>query len=1774
MNNNEQLIEQIKIIIEGLTKEQAKLNQSSDAYKDISNAVLAFSNSLTILNGQIALSDKQLSNFASKMQAVLSGQKTRFTALGVEARTSKLAPIIKGSALEYASRLTAKDLQLQTATVKSSPTQDDKLAEKAEKSAARLDIATNRMQTALNKFNTVQKRYLEALDKLKGLEGRAGVLGTPEQKSPDVIKGITFDIDSVKDNPTKLTVLTSEIRKETASLNDATLEAERAIRDFEKRISNADKSRPKIDSAEKANADTISKISALKKEMEDLGDARSAQWMEQNMGNRPVRTPGMGDSDWLRLIQEDTKRLEAFYQAQLKIVEEYKAKIKAAASQASQGATGTFSGTGTTVKEGDVPQGKTTVDKKAEKLKKATESLNEAIDKNLEVQKKYQKVIQMLYDLDMKYGPRSEGKPSPYPAPTPIETPEMLKAGVNFSDAESIKQRAEQVKKGGAAYKTATNDAIRNIREFQQKLQELDKLKAMQNIGSYIPGGAGAARILDEKAAKLDPNFTRDKIKSVSTEPSSNITKVRYEYQAAEGVIKSTTFTVDKFGRVLVDTQRRFRGFFENVGRDILEALKWSIAIAAVYGPLNALNQLVDIAIKNQSALADVAIALGNATQSTGEIFQATADIAAQTGEELSGVVEAYNLAYKATGSMEDATTRFAVANKLLTDAIVLSKLSTLDQAESIDVLTAALRQTNTPLDQGTTLLDKWVAVTKVAGVDLTTLALGFSVLGEAADAVGLSMEELNAVIAIIAEGSAQSGKEIANRARALVAGFQSDGARQEMAKLGISFIDGEGKARSFLDIMKEISALSKTGVINPDQLSKLTLAIGGGSRGSATAISFIENLGKIDKLVAAQNNSQGAAAQALGKKLNTVETATTRLGNAFQELAQALGDKGGILDAFKVGVDLVTLLTKSIADLADVAGRAGPALIGTLGAATLFSRRPDLLNGGAGYQVGQMGGINASVNAFGQRTGASLYNTFNKNKANPAGTLAAMEFGGKFAQNAAAGGLAILGSAAPNFLAGRNSQGIGNIVGGIMGGLLGSAGGPMGTAIGASIGSAILEGMVNSAEDYKIRLSDALAPSPIPEPPKPGKDNAPDVTKDEKLKALLEDLVGSKTGLKGLDEFFNSQNKNFENFIGKLKYGSGFAPSGFSDTQALLEQVKRIEEAGGRFQGQRFVPLTEEEKKKLEELRKMLAAETKLIEDRNKKYTKTTPIEDQQISDAIDARSKELESKFGKGLIGAAAYNRGKEALGGFSATAPQFMNVLSGVEGFDKQTFLKQYSNITAQGNTADLENLNQMKQIIIDANTAMDSGSLSTEDYAEKQKLATQTSLDLYEAVTKLYNQYAAQATLLPTLEFPTAKLTSGTTEEDFKKIAVGFSDQALKDQVDAKAITDETAQAIKDSYQDVIVTIGDTVYTFEGTTTDAINKAFERLVAEGKALQESAKGIDFQTFDMSQEQLLSVANGPQYDALLKKLQSFGYQPQLEDNIAITTKDQKITPLYQKDFKVLQYLLQQILKTEEKQLDGMFNLPEGSSFWVPAQAAQMSRDTANAQGALDATQFNGGVSNFDQAVVKFGNWVEQMKGFRQGEQQSFWPTKFEDQMKLFRQGEQQSNINLPKTLAQIGKLNLPIYGPFENKLNKEPVPFGGQIPQQYLAAYNAQYAAKPTTQSQQPTGLEALTQSILTFFKSLGLSSMTPKPTGLGVTDVPTLPSAQPSQTNLQDIGAIIANGVSNLTTRLNLTIDSRTVVQVDGRQLAAVVKQYLKSDLLNFAGGTGNRSVSVI
>jgi TP901 family phage tail tape measure protein len=419
----------------------------------------------------------------------------------------------------------------------------------------------------------------------------------------------------------------------------------------------------------------------------------------------------------------------------------------------------------------------------------------------------------------------------------------------------------------------------------------------------------------------------------------------------------------DEFGNATLHASRNAQTFFQNVGRDTVKVVEWAASYRSVYTAMNSVIQAAGEMKDIQNTMTDIAIATGTAADQLQRYYDAALSVANETGSDVTNTLEAQSKAYRAAASEGD---RFTAANTLLRDSLILAKLGSMDETEAIDTLIASLRQSGMGLTEGTQLLDKWIRTTQNAGVSLKDLSTSFAITSDVADTVGVDIDHLNGIIAVLAEKTTLSSTEIGNAVRTMFANITSDEATKTLGEFGISVRDVNGNMRDWLDITQNIVDLMNSGLLNDEQINKLANALGGGSRRGPQLIALWKSFGEVNNIASQSMNANGEAAKAMDTKLATLTASVNELHNAFNELAQTLGFKGGFLEMATKGIEIVTGLVKGIDSLAKSFGNSTSAIAAFAAGYTLLSK----VMGTSNLAATTLGGL---PNAYGN-TGLGSY--------------------------------------------------------------------------------------------------------------------------------------------------------------------------------------------------------------------------------------------------------------------------------------------------------------------------------------------------------------------------------------------------------------------------------------------------------------------------------------------------------------------------------------------------------------------------------------------------------------------------------------------------------------------------------------------------------------------------------------------------------------------------------------------------------------------------------
>jgi TP901 family phage tail tape measure protein len=1075
--------------------------------------------------------------------------------------------------------------------------------------------------------------------------------------------------------------------------------------------------------------------------------------------------------------------------------------------------------------------------------------------------------------------------------------------------------------------------------------QRLALLEAQREIlrqpslaaGAGIPGGAVAAEAAAERMRAL--NFEFGDLQRTSVEASRQITKWTFSARDANGVIRQATVVTDKFGNVLQDMGTRFRGFWSMVSRDITKVAEWAIAAGVIYGGLRKINELIRESIEIQTRLADVQIALGTTTERLGAVFDNAAVVARGFGTDVAGVIDGYLLAYRAAGQYTNETERSTVATQLLRDSMLLATLSGMDQAIALDTLTAALRQTGRELTDSADLLDKWVAVTRYANVDLRTLATTFAITGAAAEGVGADADRLNAIIGAFAEAAQTSSEETANAIRGFIAGFQSEQAQERLASFGISVRTTSGELRDFVDVMDDIASRAAQGIISEQQLSEIANIIGGGWRRGAQVMTMLQNWTRFTDIYNISVNASGEAQQALSIRLQTTQVALTNLGNAFSQLARALGSEGGFLDLITKGAQTLTKVVDAITRLVQILGRSLPVIM-AFGLAWKFAGSnmvaASLANlGGFGLIPGIP--IGAQFGGALMRGGGALLGGFRNLSGRIPQGYTALGGLGRIAGGAGLGALsAILSGDVGKALEGDTTSlarsGV-TIATSILSTLV--TGNPI---IGAAIGTAISQFFIRDVGEHIGELGNILAMEfsrQLEEVP----ENTPQAVESQG-RALLERALPGLS-LTALGFFENRSRREYERIY-------GIAPGTATAEQAQnLQTLTMLEILAGRAPtAQGILPglgvelllanANDDLRRSAEELLNAAYALESAAQEQEGAFLPGTPANQALLAaggmagiarERLTREQQERYENFSRGLITGTEYDqfsRGIEnaivqvntlyaALGD---TASAVLGVQNAEDAYrELADLVAEYSPEQAQLlQTAANEVLRYMNAVASDASVENINALARAQEYYNQQLLGTQQAIQ--------YQQAVVPETILM------APATAGQAQQVLAR-ARQISEAMIEGTTGGDPIL---RQRMLDSIEEFAVLSGETfARVFPETIKDILPEAFNQALEEmGLDFEGGQIRWDIQTTDLPISQLPSQQMLTAMGAWLER-QFPGYQAANDPMGLISTVDHQ-TKVYHGDSLALQLLLQDIKNLQEEQLEGVFNLPADMAALIP--------------------------------------------------------------------------------------------------------------------------------------------------------------------------------------------------------------------------------------------------
>ena len=337
------------------------------------------------------------------------------------------------------------------------------------------------------------------------------------------------------------------------------------------------------------------------------------------------------------------------------------------------------------------------------------------------------------------------------------------------------------------------------------------------------------------------------------------------------------------------------------------------IAFGASVGVLAAVSKgfksIVSSAIEVEKSLASINTILGANAAQLNQFKNDIFSVARETGNSFETVSEAA-LELSRQGLKADEVLR------RLKDSMILSRLSGLSAAASVEGLTAAV---NSFSKEGLTTSEVLNKISKTAAsfaVSERDLIEGFKRSASVAQQAGVSINELGGIITAVQQKTARGGAVIGNSFKTIFTRIQRQSSLQLLQDIGADITDAEGKLLTGTQLLGNLA--EKLDSLNEIQLASVTEKIGGGFQ-IAPLIAALDDLNsKTSIFKSATEAMADASGEAYARNAALNQTMAAAINEAtvnLKELANTLGEIG-VTDSLKNILSFFNSFATSVKDV------------------------------------------------------------------------------------------------------------------------------------------------------------------------------------------------------------------------------------------------------------------------------------------------------------------------------------------------------------------------------------------------------------------------------------------------------------------------------------------------------------------------------------------------------------------------------------------------------------------------------------------------------------------------------------------------------------------------------------------------------------------------------------------------------------------------------------------------------------------------------------------
>jgi TP901 family phage tail tape measure protein len=332
----------------------------------------------------------------------------------------------------------------------------------------------------------------------------------------------------------------------------------------------------------------------------------------------------------------------------------------------------------------------------------------------------------------------------------------------------------------------------------------------------------------------------------------------------------------------------------------------WGTAMTAVYGSINALQQMVDTLYLLDDRLVSIKKVMDDVNLS--QVFDNATESAYRYGQTIDNALSSIEEIGKLGFGQSDA-------QALSENTMLLSTVGEFkNTADAANYLVAIMRQYKLEVADTAKIVDSLNEVSNKTGADTVSLAQGLSKASSSASIAGVTFDELNGMIASTVETLKIGGNEAGTFYKALFTRMQRSSTQKDIEALGIATKDMAGEMLPATEILRNIG--KEFDKLDSNSQSSIAESLGGVWH-SNKVISLLQNQEQVLKNTTTSIESYGSASKELENFSEGLTFKTNQMKASFQELSMTIGENGarGAIVAF---LETVTFMVRGFNDLTE----------------------------------------------------------------------------------------------------------------------------------------------------------------------------------------------------------------------------------------------------------------------------------------------------------------------------------------------------------------------------------------------------------------------------------------------------------------------------------------------------------------------------------------------------------------------------------------------------------------------------------------------------------------------------------------------------------------------------------------------------------------------------------------------------------------------------------------------------------------------------------------